>query len=219
MWLNETTGYSHDSPQIIEQVLPSEWALEGQEEKGKESGNLHYQLYLKTPHVRGSSVQKVFPRCHIEIARKPFALGQYVHKEDTRVGEFKSIETKSPQWYIVITKFMEWFLQEYPDYPITPEPSDEFKLKQWDEFIIESIIEGMRIDVLGVNPQYRSCVVKYWRGYITKVSAARSAGQTDRQTAENKVSPINIPICPESPLPRSPAVPQLRRVVRRLVAV
>jgi len=217
MWLTAETGYTHESPQIIEQTLPAQWAIEGQEEKGKESGKLHFQLYLKTPHIRGSQVAKVFPRCHIEIATNPFALEQYVHKEDTRVGEFRTIETKSPQWHIVITKFMEWFLEQYPDYPITPEPSKEFKLKQWDEFIIQSIIDGMRIDVLGVNPQYRACVDQYWRGYITKVSVARSAGQTDRQTAENILSPINIPICPESPPSRSPVVPLPRRVVRRVV--
>lgn len=217
MWLTEETGYTHDSPQIIEQTLPPQWAIEGQEEKGKDSGKLHYQLFLKTPHIRGSQVQKFFPKCHIEVATNPFALENYVHKEDTRVGEFKTIETKSPQWHIVISKFMEWFLQKYPDYPTT-EPSDEFKLREWDEFIIESIIDGMRIDILGVNPQYRSCVIKYWRGYLQR---AKYPSDKDRQTdnlAENIVSPINIPPpCPVESTLVSPVLPPA--VVRRPVVV
>lgn len=66
--------------------LPPNWKLTGQLEKGKE-GTMHYQGALITPQVRFSAVKKVFPKAHIEAAKNKAALMNYVHKDDTRVGE------------------------------------------------------------------------------------------------------------------------------------
>lgn len=68
-------------------TLPAGWKLEGQYEVG-ENETRHFQGMLSTPQCRFSSVKKLFPRAHIEVARNRAALKTYVHKDDTRVGDF-----------------------------------------------------------------------------------------------------------------------------------
>jgi len=71
-------------------LMPAGWTIEGQQEVGK-NGTPHLQLMLKTSATeRGSAVKKVFPRAHIEKAKSEKALTKYVHKEDTRVDEFRT---------------------------------------------------------------------------------------------------------------------------------
>lgn len=65
--------------------LPPGWTVYGQKECG-ENGTEHYQLLLKTPQVRFSTVKKLLGRAHIELCRNPQALMQYVTKEETRVA-------------------------------------------------------------------------------------------------------------------------------------
>lgn len=218
MWLTEETGYTSSTD--VEAMIPPQWFIEGQEEKGKESGKLHFQLRLKTPHIRGSAVMKVFPKCHVEVARNPIALQQYVHKEDTRVGEFKTIQNRSPQWHSVVSQFADWVVRDYPD--LSDEPKEEHKLSLWDDFIRYSILEGMLLDVLGVNPQYRSCIIRYWSAYIQLAKTRISVGQTDRQTdvpssPSTIISDSSITSCPVESTLVSP-VPVRRRQVR-LVAL
>lgn len=77
----------------IQQARQKGWQVEGQLEKGKE-GTEHYQLMVKTPQVRFSAVKKQFPRAHIEIARNPAALAQYVAKEETREADLPKASDK-----------------------------------------------------------------------------------------------------------------------------
>jgi len=166
MWLTEDTGYTVDTINQFTQAMPNDWALEGQIEHGSSSQkNLHYQLLLKTPQTRGTRIAKYFPKCHLEEARKFHALQQYVHKTDTRVGEFKTVENRSPQWSTVCDKFFDWVLREKTDNGFFG-VVDEERMKMWDEFIGISIEEGMRVDIIGVNPQYRSCIQRYWCNYL-----------------------------------------------------
>lgn len=152
------------------------WGVQGQIEQGEE-GTQHYQLMLKTPQVRFSAVKKVFPTAHIELARNAQALQQYVHKEESRVEEFKTIENAFVTWKTVRDKFFEWYVQNYDvEFP----PTDDQKLMYYDKFIGISIAEGMEVDLIGVNPQYRSCILRYWDSYIRR--------QTDRQTDKQEVS-------------------------------
>ena len=124
------------------QNMPNDWAIEGQIEQGKIDDKLHGQLFLKTPQTRGTKIAKFFPHSHIEEARNKFALQNYVHKEETRVGEFKTVENRSPQWSVVCDKFYDWLIIK-TDYASQIRQDDE-KLALWDEFIGLSIEEGMR---------------------------------------------------------------------------
>lgn len=153
------------------------WSVEGQVEKGAESGKLHLQLMLKTPQCRKSIVCKAFPSVHVESARNPEALANYVHKEDTREGEFKTIENKLIQFKDVRNEFFEWIANEI-DFEMYPQQSWEERMEYWDKFISKCIVEGKEVDLIGVNPQYRSCIGKYWHAYVRR--------QTDRQTEEEE---------------------------------
>lgn len=182
MWLTEKTGYTKDTIHQFVQNMPNDWGLEGQMEQGHDSeGKLHYQLLLKTPQTRGTRVQKFFPKCYIDEAHKFHALKQYVHKEDTRVGEFKTIENRSPQWSQVCDKFFDWVLTTQPDCTFFG-VLDEERLRLWDKFIGLSIEEGMRVDIIGVNPQYRSCIIRYWLNYIALAKTRTPVDNLDRQT-------------------------------------
>ena len=64
---------------------------------------------------------------------------------------------------------------------------EDDKLAKWDEFIGLSIEEGMEVDVMGVNPQYRSCIIRYWDSYarrgveLSRQTSVDKIGQTDKQ--------------------------------------
>ena len=69
----------------------------GQVEQG-ENGTTHIQGLLQTEQVRFSAVKKLLPKAHIEVARNPVALAQYVRKEETRLRTLHSTKY-SPQQY------------------------------------------------------------------------------------------------------------------------
>lgn len=181
MWMIDQTGYTPETINEFVQQMPNDWSLEGQMERGEESGKLHYQLLLKTPQVRGTRVQKFFPKCDIGDAQNFHALQNYVHKEKTRVGEFKTVENRSPQWSVVCDKFFDWLIAEQPMVSFFGQ-TDEERLRLWDKFIGLSIEEGMRVDIIGVNPQYRSCIGRYWQNYIRLARTRISVDKLDRQT-------------------------------------
>jgi len=65
---------------------------EGQLEQG-ESGTVHIQGMVVTEY--GKFWQKLcdaLPRAHVEVAKNKFALQQYVHKTDTRIGTVETVE-------------------------------------------------------------------------------------------------------------------------------
>jgi len=181
-WLTEDSGNTEETFQTCIQNMPTDWQMEGQYEKGEKDGKLHLQLLLKTPQSRGTRIVKFFPKCHIEEARNGFALQTYVHKEETRVGEFKTIENRSPQWAIVVEKFADWYI---PQNPTNLSVMEEERLRLWDRFIGLSIEEGMKVDIIGVNPQYRSCILKYWSSYM-KLAFLRLETSVDKKTDKTK---------------------------------
>lgn len=186
-WMTKNTGFTKDTLNEFTQKMPEKWKLEGQEEKGSGEDH-HYQLMLWTGDQRCSAVMKIFPQCHIEVAKNQFALQNYVHKAETRIGEFKTIENKSPQWHIIVAKFAEWLIQtDNQDVR-----DDDRKMRLWDEFIIESLKDGMRVDIVGVNPQYRLCIKTYWSAYVYLAIERLSNPPpltTDRQTDSTCSSP------------------------------
>lgn len=183
IWLppyTETTA-----KEMIETAVANnpKWSVQGQLEKGKNSdGKFHYQLMVKTPQVRHSALRKAFPACHIEEARNAKALENYVHKDDTRVGEFKAITGNFIKWETLRAKFYEW-LSQTEDVAVGLYRHDYERLAKWDEFIGLSIEEGIECDLMGVNPQYRSCIVRYWDNYLRRhVSRDRQTFVDERQT-------------------------------------
>lgn len=169
------------------------WGVEGQLERGEE-GTEHYQLMVKTPQVRFAAVKKVFPTAHIEVARNRKALEQYVHKEETRVESLKSIEVTFLTYPQVRSQFFKWLVERKFFESNTLDP--EARLRLWDEFIGLSIEEGMHVDLIGMNPQHRGCISKYWRHYIAYEYSRRQTderSQLDSQSPENSVAVPSIP--------------------------
>lgn len=172
--------------EYIGRARQNNWNVEGQIEQG-EQGTQHYQLLVRTPQVRFSAVKKMFPTSHIEVCRNVSALRNYVHKEESRLEELKQVENKFVSWKDVRSKFFEWLL----DYPGASDTEDQQKrIELWDEFIEYSIGEGIECDVIGVNPQYRSCIMKYWNGYFRRQIDSRQTNMSidNRQTDRQEVS-------------------------------
>nr|WAE42355.1 MAG: replication associated protein [Cressdnaviricota sp.] len=90
--------------------LPAKWKLEGQLEIAPATGKEHYQGMLHTPQVRFSAIKKAFPKAHIELARDPEALQQYVHKKATRKTD-KEVSEYAEHMKINRTKFFEDVLE------------------------------------------------------------------------------------------------------------
>lgn len=158
------------------------WTVLGQIEKG-ENGTEHYQLAVATPQVRFGAIKKIFPTAHIEPAKNWTALLKYVHKDETRIE--KIIENKFVTFQMVRDKFFDHLVEEY-DINVH---RDEEKIEMWDDFIQHSIRENIECDLVGVNPQYRSCIMRYWDAYCY-LALHR---QTDRQTQETFIPTIDIP--------------------------
>lgn len=167
------------------------WNVEGQLERGAE-GTPHYQLAVRTPQVRFSALKKAFPRAHIEVARNVTALKQYVHKDDTKVGELKEQSDKYPS----LSKFWELIydvLKFSPDQPyqlLDSEiyPGAFFTMTEFDDAVRYLIRDGYHVETMGVNPQMRSCWKIYGRDLMYRIAVDK-----DRQTAETSVSVVNIP--------------------------
>lgn len=185
------------------------WGVEGQLERGEE-GTEHYQLMVRTPQVRFAAVKKVFPTAHIEVARNRKALEQYVHKEESRVEPLKSIEVSFLTYPQVRTQFFKWLVDRRFFETRASDPDDRLRL--WDEFIGLSIEEGMHVDLIGMNPQHRGCISKYWRHYIAYEYSRRQTderSQLDSQSPENSVAVPSIPNALHSSL-YSPPPPRSR---------
>lgn len=163
--------------------LPSQWVLEGQYEQGKE-GTQHFQGLLRTPQVRFSAVKKVFPRAHIEVARNASALKVYVHKSDTKVGEFETRKSEIPSWYEYSDELASRFdLDAYNerirnltdkqllDYDVF----GNVRLLMIDQMIEKDLEEGRKgIEWIGVNPNFRQA----WKRYgISMVKRSQKKSQ------------------------------------------
>lgn len=163
------------------------WKVEGQLEKG-ENGTTHYQLLVKTPQMRFSALKKAFPRAHIEIARNPTALSQYVHKDETRVGDLPEQPDKYPSlnklWDLITDIIEEKYNTNYSTF------NEEQFLTEFDYAIQELIIEGYHVETMGVNPQIRSAFKKYALQLMFRSNKLRR--QTDRQTDEEIVPDNDI---------------------------
>ena len=164
-------------------TLPPGWSLEGQYEKGEQNGTLHFQGLLKTTQVRFSAVKRQFPRARIELARNPAALKEYVHKEETRVGEFNKTET--PNIFQVQTSVCKlWVKEEYE--AIRDRLADMNKkdavLIYVDTIVDNMIKSGLRgIEFISINPMWRSSWSRHAHAILHR-HALPAPVETDRQT-------------------------------------
>lgn len=164
--------------ECIARARQRDWRVVGQLEQG-EQGTEHYQLAVATPQIRFTAVKKVFPTAHIEVAKDWHALLAYCQKEDTRKETLKNVKTGYISWSQLRNMFFEWVIAN--DRQIVSFSIENYHMRQWDEFVGEAIERGYEVDYMGVNPNYRSCIQRYWDSYIRR--------QTDRQTTPNIVVP------------------------------
>lgn len=173
------------------------WGVEGQLEEGEE-GTQHYQLMVKTPQERFAALKKVFPTAHIEVARNKKALEQYVHKEDTRVEKLKSIEVTFLTYPQVRTQFFKWLISvNGPPHPYHIHDPDD-RLREWDRFIGLSIEEGMNCDLIGMNPQHRGCISKYWYHYIAYELDSRQTQERRQEDSQTSTESVAVPSIPNA---------------------
>lgn len=168
------------------------WTVEGQMEKG-ENGTEHYQLVVKTPQVRFSALKKAFPRAHIEVARNSTALELYCKKEETRIQELKPSTA-----YVSQAQVWAWFGIEYDDNleksfsqtnaELMRQSDGERNLTIFDKMINKKIREGFYVELIGTNPQIRSCIKNYGPSIANRERTLRQ--KTDRQTDDNLVPSI-----------------------------
>jgi len=165
------------------------WKIDGQKEKG-EAGTLHYQLLVKTPQVRFSAMKKAFPRAHIELARNPTALANYVRKEESRVGQLPTSQDMYPSlsklWELIYNDIDTYNSDEGTDYrfkfngriyevgilsiPIVrTQQGDKSLLIIFDKAVGRLISQGYHIESMAVNPQVRSAWCRYCVELMTRV--------------------------------------------------
>lgn len=170
------------------------WKVEGQLEKG-ENGTAHYQLMVSTGQVRFSAVKKAFTRAHIEPARNPQALKQYVEKEDTRIGKLATAN----EFYPSLSKF--WIMVS--DYCLTYEKdrldvtyfddhgiirmyrSERFPTEQEWLRLLRDAISHMIYDGYHVEHFYSPPNISIFKNFASSIihrSVAEKAAQTARQT-------------------------------------
>lgn len=187
VWSLTINNPTPSDEEAIAQARQKHWKVDGQIEVGK-NGTRHYQLIVKTPHIRGAAIKKQFPRAHIEIARDAKKLETYVHKEETRESELP----QQNEWYPSLQKVWEMFADWIEDRRETLAKEswspDKF-LQRFDMFIEDMIFQGYVVETIGVNPQVRSCVKKYGRAIVIRANMRR---QTDSQTDGNSFAGTSI---------------------------
>jgi len=174
------------------------WRVDGQKEVGKE-GTEHYQLILHTGQVRFSAVKKIFPRAHIEIARNPSALAQYVTKDDTRVAGLPSTSDAYPSQ----KRFFElvWDMIENERAPCSEfdrHPSGRLRHPENALNCATGMLirRGYVVENIASNP----LTVRSWRlwhdAFRARISTSETTSQTDeaRLVDENEVEAQNITV-------------------------
>jgi len=204
----------------IRLALQKGWKVTGQKEQG-ENGTIHYQAMVHTPNqARFSALKNAFPRAHIEIAKNPIALKQYVEKSETRIGDLPEqseyFPSLSKMWEL-ITKFHarweKWCLNMedlYDDYPrinwYQPEIQRKWlndRMPFFDEAVNHYISLGYHIESMAANPQTRSA----WKLYAESIMLRSFADIQKRENNQNanqnstSIQTAEIPTTPETDSP------------------
>lgn len=191
------------------------WKVEGQIERG-ENGTPHYQLLVKTPQTRFSTIKNYFKRGHIEPAKNVVALKKYVHKEDTRVAELTSTDDKYPSvskmWELmfVFLRDNNWIhIDHDPRYDTENDRWDTMWFKDcpnhlrhnpermFDTLIQELIINGYFVEHHAMNPQVRGA----WKRYAPAILHRTRLVIDARNDLQNKIAVDDITQNVEVPSP------------------
>jgi hypothetical protein len=179
------------------------WDVRGQKEIGKKTGTPHYQIYIKTPHIRASQVKKMFPRGYIDIANGTETNNlDYVEKEETRVGDLPStIYPSQMQFWDLLWQHMaeNGFTFSNPhtlkeihktgeEYIIRNNLNTNRLSNPYHEAVYNMIHKGNVVESIAVNPQTLSA----WKNYPIAILYRSHRRQTDRQTANILVSTTDI---------------------------
>lgn len=175
-WSLTINNPTADDEECIALARQKGWKIEGQKEEGKE-GTPHYQLIAKTPQVRFSAVKKMFPRAHIEVARNPAALENYVKKDETRVGALNVASEMYPSLTKVYDMWIDMSVGELDETQVKAQwlykyeheglkqrwhqYSETYLLASFDKAISAMIRKGFYVESMAVNPQVRSAVKNY----------------------------------------------------------
>jgi len=167
------------------------WKVEGQRERG-EAGTEHYQLILRTPQVRFAAVKKIFPRAHIEVARNPAALSQYVAKEETRVGSIPVDQGKYPSqskffelvWDVILT-----YPHECSEFTRWPNDKLRFPTNALNKATHELIEEGYYVENIATNPM----TIRSWELFHD----AFLHRKTNNSQTDTAVQSVEIPLATE----------------------
>jgi len=210
-WSVTINNPTADDEENINVARQQGWKVEGQKEKG-ENGTEHYQLMVKTPQVRFSSVKKMFPRAHIEPARNIVALAQYVAKESTRVGDLPNQQSLYPSlsryWELVLEEldarnYVNWtYITDEESrwecdiwWKECPRPFSADPLLALDWATQKLIYKGYRVEGIACNPSTRLAWKKFHSALLCRAYTHR---QTDRQdsrvqSAEEELAAVSIP--------------------------
>lgn len=157
--------------------LPAKWVLTGQIEQGKE-GTTHYQGMLTTPQTRFSSVKKLFPRAHIEVARNKSALQKYVHKEETRLQKLDDNVSQIPTLFdYQHTIASRWDDSQFDElrskWKDDPKKTiGDIALDYVDSLVAIDIEEGViGVEYIAINPMWRSAWKKFFKSMVVRERA------------------------------------------------
>lgn len=164
------------------------WRVDGQPERGQ-SGTLHYQLIVHTGQQRFAALKKAFPRAHIEPARNPAALANYVAKEETRAGELPEGQDKYPSQATYFELLWDIILAR-PDEPeFRRLPSGRFAAPQLRSSLVvatrELIRRGYHVETLACNPMTIQAWNLFHLEFLHRKTTAR---QTDMRLEQQEAS-------------------------------
>jgi len=161
----------------FKRVIANGWRMQGQIEKGNKDGTIHYQGMLVTPQKPAfSTVKRVLPRAHIEVARQKELLAKYVHKDETRVAtvETKGIEIPTLfEYQDTVAKELSFErVEEYVKLNHSHHNMisiDDAAMQVIDIIVKKHIEGGMRgIEFIAINPMWLSSWKKFWRSIIKR---------------------------------------------------
>lgn len=166
--------------------IVAEWGW--QTEKAPDTGNLHYQGYIRTSRqVRMSQLRKALPGVHLELARNWSALQNYCKKSETAVPGTQ-VNMVNPARAMTMAQALIRIAShkfEIEHEKGTDKYNDAVKLEYW--YAVNEILRDDP-DAVGVftQPQYERAWIKTRETWIEKfeeeMSNLENQSQTDRQT-------------------------------------
>ena len=193
--------------------LPAGWELKGQKEMCPKTLKEHFQGMLTTPQCRFAAVKKVFPLAHIEKARKPTALAQYVKKEDTRLVSIPDRKSNIPtlwdysehvarEWdAMAFGEFRQNFYDTATEQEIVKTTDDDLALRYVDSIIDRHIRNGMfGVEFIGINPMFRASWKKFWRAMVDRAwdKMAQDLEENMPSIVYNDEGPVQETSCTQS---------------------